>query len=87
MAPGERGRYNPGGAMLAIKAGAGVLPVAHNAGEFWPRQGFLKRPGVIQVRVGPLIDSTGKRARELNQEAEQWIESAMEEIANHQNTG
>jgi len=81
VAPGERGRYNPGGAMLAVRAGVGVLPVAHNAGEFWPRQGFLKKPGVIQVVVGPMIAVEGKRAKQVSREAEDWIEAAMEGIS------
>jgi 1-acyl-sn-glycerol-3-phosphate acyltransferase len=77
MASGEKGRYNPGGAMLAVKAKSGVLPVAHNAGEFWPRRGFLKRPGVIRVVVGPMIRSEGKRAKQVSEEAGQWIEETM----------
>jgi len=81
MAPGERGRYNPGGAMLAVRAKAGVLPVAHNAGEFWPRRGFIKRPGVIRIAVGPMIQTEGKRAKQVNREAEQWIEGAMTRMA------
>lgn len=77
MAPGARGRYNPGGAMLASRAGVPVVPVAHNSGSFWPRRGFLKRPGVIEVCVGPPIDVTGKRAKQINAEAEAWIEAQM----------
>lgn len=77
MAPGETGRYNPGGAMLAVKAKTAVLPVAHNAGKFWPRRGFKKQPGVIDVAIGPLIPVTGKRAKQVNAEAKEWIETAM----------
>lgn len=80
MAPGEKGRYNPGGAMLAVKAGVGVLPVAHNAGEFWPRHGFLKKPGVVQVAIGPMIRTDGRRAKQVNLEAEKWIEAEMERM-------
>lgn len=81
MASGEKGRYNPGGAMLAVKAKSGVLPVAHNAGEFWPRRGFLKKPGVIRIVVGPMIRSEGKRAKQVSEEAGQWIEETMEHLA------
>lgn len=81
VAPGEKGRYNPGGAMLAVRAGVGVLPVAHNAGEFWPRRGFLKRPGVIRVAIGPMIEVKGKRAKQVSKAAEQWIENAMAGIS------
>lgn len=73
MPPGEHGRYNPGGAMLAVRAGVGVLPVAHNAGRFWPRRGFIKTPGVIEVRIGPLIAVEGKRPKQVNEEAARWI--------------
>lgn len=80
MPPGERGRYNPGGAMLASRAGAPVVPVAHNSGSFWSRRGFLKRPGVIEVRVGPPIEVQGKRPKQINAEAEAWIEAQMPEL-------
>lgn len=80
MPPGVRGRYNPGGAMLASRAGVPVVPVAHNSGSFWSRRGFLKLPGVIEVRVGPPIDVAGKRPKQINAEAEEWIESQMVEL-------
>ncbi|HSH41107.1 MAG TPA: lysophospholipid acyltransferase family protein [Arenicellales bacterium] len=80
MPPGERGRYNPGGAMLAVKAGVPVVPVAHNSGSFWSKRGLLKKPGVIQVRVGPPIDTSGKRPKQVNAEAEEWIEAQMPEL-------
>lgn len=80
MAPGQRGRYNPGGAMLAHKAGVPVVPVAHNSGSYWSKRGFLKRAGVIEVRVGPPIPVDGKRPKQINAEAEAWIESQMPEL-------
>lgn len=43
--PGTHGRYNIGGASLAVHADVPVIPVAHNAGEFWGKNAFLKRPG------------------------------------------
>ena len=81
MAPGEQGRYNPGGAMLAVKAQTAVLPVAHNAGKFWPRHGFLKNPGVIKVVIGPLISVIEKRPKQINAESKQWIENAVAKIS------
>jgi 1-acyl-sn-glycerol-3-phosphate acyltransferase len=81
-APGEKGKYMVGGALLAEKSGYPVIPVAHNAGEFWRRKAFIKYPGTIQVRIGEMIDSQSISARELNQQAENWIESQMDEISN-----
>ena len=82
IAPGEKGKYMVGGALLAEKSGYPVIPVAHNAGEFWRRKAFIKYPGTIQVRIGEMIDSQSISARELNQKAEKWIEGQMDEISN-----
>jgi 1-acyl-sn-glycerol-3-phosphate acyltransferase len=74
VAPGERRKYQLGGALLAEHSGAPVVPVAHNAGLLWPRNAFVKRAGVITVRIGPTIDSAGRDAATINALAEQWIE-------------
>ena len=79
--PGERVRYAIGGAMLAEKSGYPVVPVCHNAGEFWPKKGFVKKPGTITLVIGPPIDPHGKRANELNAEVEEWIESTYQRIS------
>ncbi|MFP5344578.1 MAG: lysophospholipid acyltransferase family protein, partial [Gammaproteobacteria bacterium] len=86
VAPGEKRRYAIGGAMLAEKSGYPVLPIAHNAGVFWPRNSFIKYPGTIRVVIGPVIESKGKSADEINAQAEKWIEGAASSLSLH-NTG
>ena len=71
--PGETRRYGVGGAWLATKNGAPVVPVAHNAGQVWPKNAFLKRPGTVVVRIGPCIDTAGKSAELVNSLARDWI--------------
>ncbi len=78
--PGVRGRYALGGAILAEHSGYPVVPIAHNAGEFWPRRRFIKSPGTIQVVIGPAIQTRGRKAQAINQEVEDWIEGVMAEI-------
>jgi len=73
--PGERRHYQTGGAWLAVHAGAPVVPVAHNAGRVWPRNSFLKRPGLITVRIGPPIETVGRKPEAVNAQAEEWIET------------
>ena len=80
MAPGRHRKYQLGGAWLAARTHAPVIPVAHNAGLCWPRNGFLKRPGLVTVRVGPTIDSAGRTAETVNQMAETWIENQQREL-------
>ncbi|MDQ7074550.1 MAG: lysophospholipid acyltransferase family protein [Gammaproteobacteria bacterium] len=79
--PGEKVRYKMGGAVLAEKMGVPVIPVAHNAGEFWPKHSFIKWPGEITVSIGAPISTEGKTANEINAEAEAWIETKMLEIS------
>jgi 1-acyl-sn-glycerol-3-phosphate acyltransferase len=81
VAPGAKGRYNTSGAVLAHRSGCPVVPVAHNAGEFWGKNKFIKYPGVIQVRVGPALDSTRFTAAEISSYVENWIETQMAEIS------
>lgn len=76
-APGSRGKYHLGGAWLAVKCGAPVVPVAHNAGLLWGRKAFLKRPGTITVEVGSPIDSRAHTPESLNALVEEWIEGRM----------
>jgi len=79
--PGERQRYAIGGAMLAEKSGYPVVPVTHNAGEFWPKKGFVKKSGTITLVIGRPIDPRGKRANAINAEVEEWIESTYQRIS------
>ena len=78
---GQAGQYKTGGARLAIRAGVPVLPIAHNAGECWPKKRFIKTPGTITVSIGPLISSLDKTPEMLNAEVEMWIESEMRTIS------
>jgi 1-acyl-sn-glycerol-3-phosphate acyltransferase len=77
VAPGQRAKYQVGGAWLAAKTGAPVVPIAHNAGRLWRRNAFLKFPGVITVSIGEPIDPAGLKPEELNRRVEDWIESEV----------
>ncbi|MDD5403487.1 MAG: lysophospholipid acyltransferase family protein [Sulfuricella sp.] len=79
--PGSRGKYNIGGAFMAVHNGATVLPLAHNAGEFWGKNAFLKYPGTITLSIGKPIHAAGMKAGALNAMVEEWIEGEMQRIA------
>jgi 1-acyl-sn-glycerol-3-phosphate acyltransferase len=79
-APGTRGVYQAGGALLALHANAPVLPVAHNAGSYWPKNAFVKRPGLITVSIGPPVRAKGQKAAALMHNIEHWIENEMQWI-------
>jgi 1-acyl-sn-glycerol-3-phosphate acyltransferase len=83
-APGTRGVYQAGGAWLALHAGAALLPVAHNAGTYWPKNALVKRPGLITVSIGPLLQPKDQKAAALMHNIEHWIENEMQRIRAHE---
>ncbi len=79
-APGKKQSFSLGGAMLAVKAGCRVLPVAHNAGKVWPAKRFPKKPGIVTLRIGAPIETQGRSVAEVNQLAETWIRQQLEQL-------
>jgi len=80
MARGQKGTYQTAGTRLAVESGAPVVPIAVSSGKCWPRQGFIKHPGVVQVSIGKAIASVGREPKELMREVEAWIEAEMRRI-------
>lgn len=77
---GQAGKFSRSGASLAVNAKLPVLPIAHNAGMYWPKSGWGKKPGTIKVVIGPPMhaESEGPRAvAELNQRAEDWVNAQV----------
>ncbi len=79
--PGETRKYGISGAALAHEAGVPIVPVAHNAGDFWRRREFIKRPGTVRFVIGPPIDASTQPPQETNLIVQDWIESKMREIS------
>lgn len=80
MPSGQVGRFHRGGAMLAKQSGVPTYIVAHNGGHFWRNASFIKRPGVIQVRISPPQDVGDRTSQEFNSDAEAWMREQMTEL-------
>ena len=80
IARGQTGTYQTAGTRLAVETGAPVVPIAVSSGKCWPRQGFIKHPGVVDVSIGPAIASVGREPKELMREVQAWIEAEMRRI-------
>jgi 1-acyl-sn-glycerol-3-phosphate acyltransferase len=78
---GEKRKYGVSGALLATETGKFVVPLSHNAADFWVRRGIIKKPGTIRVVIGEPIDAAGKDPRSLNDEVRRSIESGLAHIA------
>ena len=81
MPPGQTRKYGVSGALLASEAGKMIVPVAHDAGYYWPRRGLYKKPGTIRVTIGPPIETAGRDPRDINIEAQNWIEAHSNPVA------
>jgi len=80
MPPGETRRYGVGGVLLAQAAGVPLVPVAHNAGDFWPKRGLRKHPGTVRFVIGPPVDPAGRDPRQVNEEIQRWIEGNVAQL-------
>ncbi|WP_458791469.1 lysophospholipid acyltransferase family protein [Yoonia sp. MH D7] len=55
IAPGVKAPYKIGAGALYRDMGQPCVPVATNAGVFWPKRGFFRHPGVAVVEFLPVI--------------------------------
>lgn len=78
---GQMGRFGLSGILLAQAAGKSVVPVAHNAGQYWPRRGLLKRRGTIQLVIGKPIETANRDPRELADEVKTWMEHEIADMS------
>lgn len=79
-APKTVGKFTAGAALLAQQTACPIIPIVHNAGDFWPRYSFFKYPGVIKIRIGAIIETQGRKAADINTETEAWIRANLQDI-------
>ncbi|MBS0271400.1 MAG: 1-acyl-sn-glycerol-3-phosphate acyltransferase [Proteobacteria bacterium] len=77
--PGQKGTYKSGVASLYMHLNIPVIPVAHNAGLFWPRRGFIKYSGQIILEILDPIQP-GLSRHEFMRILEDKIESKTKEL-------
>lgn len=80
MPAGQTRRYGISGTLLAQQTGRLLVPVAHNAGDYWPRRGLRKRPGTVRFCIGKPVDPAGREAREVNEEIQRWVEARVADL-------
>jgi 1-acyl-sn-glycerol-3-phosphate acyltransferase len=74
VAPGLHAKFKKTGAELAIQAQVPIIPIAHNAGRFWPRGPWITKPGTIEVVIGKAIMPIGS-AHDLIEQVKGFITS------------
>lgn len=77
--PGVRAPYRGGVGAVYERLSLPLVPMAVNSGMFWPRRGFLKRPGTITVAFLPPIPPGLPRA-EVMARLERDLEAASDRL-------
>ncbi|WP_407313951.1 lysophospholipid acyltransferase family protein [Pseudomonas sp. nanlin1] len=80
---GKIGKFTRSGSALAANAELPVLPIAHNAGKYWPKEGWGKRAGTIQVIIGEPMYAQSNAPRaiaQLNDQVQAWNEQAQRSL-------
>jgi 1-acyl-sn-glycerol-3-phosphate acyltransferase len=81
ISPGVNSKYKKGGFIFATRISHPVLPVAHNAGEFWPKHSFIKYPGCITVSIGEPFNAMGMNPDDVKEKVESWIRQELDIIS------
>jgi len=77
ISPGVKSKYKRGAFVFASRISHPVLPIAHNAGEFWPKHSFIKYPGKITVSIGAPFVAEGMDPDDIRQQVESWIRQEL----------
>lgn len=56
---------------ISTKYGVPILPICHDSGKYWVNKEFIKRPGTVKIKIGPLF--AGGSSKELTQRVRSWI--------------
>lgn len=78
--PGKHPKFHKSALSLAKMTRSTIIPIAHNAGSFWPARGGLIKPGTITLIIGKPIDSKDLSMDELADQTYQWMSDEMKKI-------
>tara|TARA_R110002094_G_scaffold178893_3_gene157896 strand:- start:515 stop:1243 length:729 start_codon:yes stop_codon:yes gene_type:complete len=80
IAPGVKAPYKIGTGALYRDMGQPCVPVATNAGVFWPKRGFYRKPGVAVVEFLPAI-APGMPVADFMKKLEADVEARSDALA------
>lgn len=83
--PEKTMKFKPSAVKLAALARVPIVMMAHNAGLYWPRGFWFKKPGTIQVKIIGVIEKdevANTDVRTLNDKIEQIINDEKQKLLN-----
>ena len=64
--------------VLSVNNNIPVIPICHNSGLYWRNKSFIKKPGVIKVRIGKPI--YGDSPKNVTKNVKNWIQSNFDKM-------
>ncbi len=74
--------YKVGIAKIAHTLDLPIVPVAINSGAFWPKHGFIKKPGIVDFQIMPMIPA-GTGFSDILKQLEAAIEPTSAQLMAH----
>ncbi len=75
VAASDKTKLKQGGLLMIESLNLPVIPITHNAGEFWPKHSFIKFPGTIEVFIGDSMKLEDKSLNDFRKEIELWMDN------------
>ena len=76
--PGQLGKFNRGGAVLAKQMNMPLLPISQNSGLFWKNGRLSHSPGLVTVEIHPAIATEDRSVNEAIDQAREAIRQGLE---------
>ena len=86
VAPDDKKPYKIGTGLLYEQLGQTCVPVSTNVGHFWPKRGFLRKPGCAVVEFHDPI-APGRPVREFMSLLEETVESGSDALLREARSG
>lgn len=84
LRPGAKTKMKPSGVKLAQMNNVPIVLMAHNAGLFWPKGFWIKKPGTVKVKIGKIINVKKEdNIREVISQIEDWINTEKDKLSGH----
>jgi len=76
---GETNKYKSGFYSIYKELNLPIVPIALNTGDFWNKKEFIKKSGIVKIKILPIIES-GLDKKEVMDKVENSIENACKKL-------
>ena len=84
LSPGKRVKLKPAGVKLAQMNNVPIVLMVHNAGMFWPKGSWVRKPGTIKIKIGNVIHVKPEDdVRAITEQIGEWMNTEKDRLSGH----